>query len=232
MGSAPKGSVRFHLNVQLSTVFFESTEYGWSVEPQFAWRTRTLTMTVRAAYSSHPFVQAETVEHDSIVAAYASHADAEAAVRALAASGFDMKKLSIVGKDYSTEEGVVGFYNAGDRIKAWGKAGAFWGGLWGMLFGSALFVIPGIGPLFAAGPLVAWMVGALEGATVGGGLSALGAGLYSIGIPKDSVLNYETQIMTGKFLVVAHGDRSEMEKGKAILSDATVHNGNSLRCCA
>jgi hypothetical protein len=95
-----------------------------------------------------------------------------------------MKKLSIIGKDYSTEEGVVGFYNAGDRMKAWGKTGAFWGGLWGMLFGSALFVIPGVGPLFAAGPLVAWIVGALEGAAVGGGMSALGAGLYSVGIPK------------------------------------------------
>ena len=60
-----------------------------------------------------------------------------------------MQKLSIVGRDYATEEGVVGYYNAGDRMKAWGKTGAFWGGLWGMLFGSALFVIPGIGPLFA-----------------------------------------------------------------------------------
>jgi hypothetical protein len=44
---------------------------------------------------------------------------------------------------------------------AWGKSGAFWGGLWGMLSGSALFVIPGIGPLLAAGPLVAWIVAAL-----------------------------------------------------------------------
>ena len=65
-------------------------------------------------------------------------------------------------------------------MKGWGKTGAFWGGLWGMLFGSALFVIPGVGPLFAAGPLVAWIVGALEGAAVIGGMSALGAGLYSV----------------------------------------------------
>ena len=64
-----------------------------------------------------------------------------------------MQKLSIVGKDYQTEEEVVGYYTTGDRMKAWGKTGAFWGGLWGLLFGSAFFLIPGIGPLLAAGPL-------------------------------------------------------------------------------
>ena len=137
-----------------------------------------------------------------------------------------MQKLSIVGRDYATEEGVVGYYNAGDRMKAWGKTGAFWGGFWGMLFGSALFVIPGIGPLFAAGPLVAWIVGALEGATVVGGMSALGAGLYRIGIPKDSVLNYETQIKAGKFVVIAHGTRDEVAKSKTILLGAEHHDGN------
>lgn len=80
-----------------------------------------------------------------------------------------MKKLSIVGKDYHTEEHVVGYYNAGDRMKVWGKLGAFWG----LLFGSAFFVIPGIGPLIVFGPLGGWMVGALQGAAVVGGLSAL-----------------------------------------------------------
>src|ERR1700683_2805076 len=83
-----------------------------------------------------------TAAHGSAVAVYDSHSEAEQAVRTLEKSGFDMQKLSIVGKDYATEEGVVGFYNAGDRMSAWGRTGAFWGGLWGMLFGSALFVIP------------------------------------------------------------------------------------------
>jgi hypothetical protein len=151
------------------------------------------------------------------------------AVRELAKSGFDMKTLSIIGKDYSTEEGVVGFYNAGDRMRAWGKTGAFWGGLWGMLFASALFVIPGVGPLFAAGPLVAWIIGALEGAAVIGGMSALGAGLYSVGIPKDSILDDETQIKAGKFVVVAHGPRSQVEKSRTILSDCGVSHRDDTR---
>jgi hypothetical protein len=110
-----------------------------------------------------------------------------------------------VGKDYHTEEHVIGYYNAGDRMKVWGKLGAFWGVLWGLLFGSAFFLIPGIGPIMVFGPLVGWIVAALEGAVVVGGLSALGAGLYSIGIPKDSIVKYETALKSDKFLVIAHG---------------------------
>jgi len=132
-----------------------------------------------------------------------------------------MRKLSIVGKGYHTDEQVVGYYNTGDRMKYWGKTGAFWGGFWGLLFGSAFFMIPGIGPILVAGPLVAWIVAALEGAVVVGGLSALGAGLYSIGIPKDSIVKYETALQTDQFLLVAHGTAAEVAKAKGIID--TTH---------
>ena len=102
-------------------------------------------------------------------------------------------------------------------MKYWGRSGAFWGGLWGMLFGAAFFAIPGIGPVLVAGPLVAWIVGALEGAVVVGGLSALGAGLYSIGIPKDSVVKYELALKSDKFLVLVHGTADEVAKAKDIM---------------
>ena len=154
---------------------------------------------------------------NAVVAIYKSHSEAEAAVKELQCSNFDMKKLSIVGRDQHTDEHVIGYYNAGDRMKYWGKAGAFWGGIWGMLFGSAFFLIPGVGPLLVAGPLVAWIVGALEGAVVVGGLSAVGAGLYSLGIPKDSILRYERALTTGKFVLVAHGSLDETTRAKEIL---------------
>ena len=157
-------------------------------------------------------------KNNSIVAIYPSHTAAEAAVKELQHSGFDMQKLSIVGRDYHTDEHVVGYYNTGDRMKVWGKSGAFWGGFWGLLFGSGFFWIPGLGPILAAGPVVSWLVGALEGAAVVGGLSALGAGLYSMGIPKDSILQYETAIKTDKFVLVAHGSVEEIIRAKGILS--------------
>ena len=154
---------------------------------------------------------------DAVIAVYNTHQEAESAVKELQRGGFDMKKLSVVGKDYHTDEQVVGYYNAGDRMKYWGKMGAFWGGLWGLLFGAAFFWVPGVGPLLVAGPLSAAIVAGLENAVVVGGLSALGAGLYSIGIPKDSVVRYETAVKTGKFLLMAHGTAGEVTKAKEIL---------------
>jgi len=154
----------------------------------------------------------------STVATYGAHTAAEAAIKELQQSGFDMKKLSIVGRDYHTDEHVVGYYNVGDRMKAWGKIGAFWGWIWGCLFGSAFFFIPGIGPLVVAGPLVVWIVGALESTVVMGGLSAIGAGLFSLGIPKDSILKYETALKTDHFLVIAHGSAEEVARARDILS--------------
>jgi uncharacterized membrane protein len=159
---------------------------------------------------------------NSAVAVFQSHAKAEEAVRELQKNGFDMKKLSIVGKDYHTDEHVVGYYNAGDRMMYWGKAGALWGGFWSLLFGSAYFAIPGIGPVLVAGPMAMWIVGALESAVIVGGFSALGAALASIGIPNNSVLQYETEIKNGKLLLVVHGTPDEVVRAKSVLQSANV----------
>lgn len=189
-------------------------------------------MPIHAEHIEEKWEKTELGETTAIVALYNTHADAEEAIRELQRSGFDMRKLSIVGKDYQKEEEVVGYYTTGDRMKSWGATGAFWGGLWSMMFGSAFFLIPGIGPLLAAGPIVAWIVGALEGAAVIGGLSALGAGLYSIGIPKDSIIEYETEIKAGKYVVITHGSAEEVSKTKDTLA-ATKHRGmKEHACCA
>jgi uncharacterized membrane protein len=95
-------------------------------------------------------------KNNSVVAIYPSHTAAEAAIKELQQSGFDMKKLSIVGRDDHTDEHVVGYYNTGDRMKHWGKLGAFWGGRWGLLFGSAFFLIPASGRCLLRGR---WSVG-------------------------------------------------------------------------
>ena len=158
-------------------------------------------------------------ERNSVIAVYATHTTAEEAIKELQREGVDMSTLSIVARDTHTDEHVVGYYNTGDRVKYWGKTGAFWGGFWGMLFGSAFFMIPGLGPLLVAGPLVAWIVGGLEGAAVVGGLSALGAGLYSIGIPKNSILEYETSLQTDKYLLIVHGTVQQVENAKRILAN-------------
>jgi hypothetical protein len=157
---------------------------------------------------------------DSSFYVFNTHADAEEAIRALGHSGFDMKKLSLVGKGYHSEEKPMGFYTVGDRIKAWGSTGAFWGGIWGLLLAPAVFVLPGLGVVGMAGPLVAALVGALEGAVVVGGLSALGAALAQIGVPKDQVIKYEAALKVDKYLLAVHGSSAEQEKAREVLAHA------------
>lgn len=164
------------------------------------------------------------MKENATIAVYTNHYAAEEAVKQLQKAGFDMKKLSIVGKDFETDEHVVGFYNMGDRVKYWGKMGAFWGGLWGLLLGAAFLWAPGVGLVAVGGPIVAWIVGALESAIVVGGLSALGAALYSIGIPKNSIMDYETAVQAGKFLLVVHGTAEEVDRARELLLESDAEN--------
>jgi uncharacterized membrane protein len=161
-------------------------------------------------------------ENNSLVAIFETHNQAEDAIRELQKDGFDMKKLSIVGKDVHTDEHVVGYYTTGDCMMYWGKMGAFWGGFWGLLFGSAFFWVPGIGQVLVAGPLVMWIVGALEEAALVAGISALGAGLYSLGIPKNSILKYETEVKNGRLLLLAHGTADEVQRARDLLHQSGV----------
>jgi len=155
---------------------------------------------------------------DSVVAVFADHPAAEAAVKQLAAGGFDMKNLSVVGKGYHTEEKVVGFYSNGDRITFWGARGAFWGGLWGLFFGGLFLTVPVLGHVIVLGYLAATLVTGIESAVLVGGMSAVGAALYGLGVPRDSVLQYESAVKADRFLVMAHGSAKEMASAKAILT--------------
>ena len=169
----------------------------------------------------------------SVVAIYKTHEQAEVAIRDLQEAGVDMKSLSIAAKDTHTDEHVVGYYNTGDRMKHWGKMGAIWGGFWGMLFGSAAFMIPGVGPLLVAGPLVGWIVGGLEGEVVVGGVSAAGAGLFSLGIPKDSVIKYDLALKSDAYLLLFHGGRDNARWVEELLAKSEhesldAHNADIL----
>jgi len=170
---------------------------------------------------------------DSVVAVFEDHNTAETAIKKLTDADFEMKQLSVVGKGYHTDEKVVGFYNTGDRVKFWGTRGAFWGGFWGLFFGGLFMTIPLVGHVIVLGYLATVAIGGIENAVLVGGLSALGAAIYSLGIPKDSVLQYETAIKADNFLVMAHGTSGEVARAQSILgtsnpSSLTVHNGTKV----
>jgi uncharacterized membrane protein len=154
---------------------------------------------------------------DIVIAVFDDHPSAEMAVKKLASAGFDMKNLSIVGKAYHVDEKVIGFYNLDDRMRFWGSRGAFWGGLWGLFFGGLFLTIPIVGHVVVLGYLTGAVISGLEGAVVVGGMSAIGAAFYGIGIPEDSVLRYEAAVKADGFLVMAHGSVDEIDRAKDIL---------------
>jgi hypothetical protein len=152
------------------------------------------------------------------VAVFSSHISAEEAVKVLAKHGIDLRKISIIGKNYQTEDIPVGFFNAGDRAKVFGKLGAFWGGLFGLLFGSFFLFIPVFGHLVILGPLAAMVANTFEGVVVGGGMGALAGALSAIGVPKNSVVRYESELRADKFVVAVHGTPEDAERAKRVLT--------------
>lgn len=162
------------------------------------------------------------MEPNAQIHLFNSHIEAEEAIRELERAGFDIKKLSIVGKGYHTEEHAVGFYGVADRIKSWGGMGAFWGAIWGLLLTPAVFFLPSLGLVAMAGPVVATLITALEGAVVVGGLSGFGAVLVELGVPHEQAIKYETAIRSDKYVLMIHGSTDEIHQAQSILNHTIV----------
>jgi hypothetical protein len=137
-------------------------------------------------------------------------------------SGFDLSKLSVVAMDRHPEQQVVAHYGADGQARYCGEFGPFWTGMWASLSGWACLVVPDTGRILVAGPLGGWIVAALENEAVFGGLSALGAALYGLGIPKDAVLRSEAAVRMDKLLLIAHGAVDEVEKAREILKNESI----------
>jgi hypothetical protein len=139
-----------------------------------------------------------------------THIEAESRMKKFSQAGFGRKKSSIMNKDCQTEDDASSHYNTDEHMLDRENHEAFWGGLWGMLFGlalfvvgSALFVLPDIGPLLVFGPPASWVVGILGGAIVVGGLGTLAAALLDTGRPEKNCRSHETA--TAKSLLESSG---------------------------
>ena len=160
--------------------------------------------------------------NNAVVGIYDTHDSAERAIKKLADAKIPMGKLSVIGRGYHSEEKVVGFYNTGDRVKFWGKYGAFWGGMWGLLTSGLYVTVPVIGPVVVLGHFAVMVLAAIEGAVITGGLSALGASLFSIGIPENTVLQYEEALKEDRFLVLVQGTAEEAARARVILKESNA----------
>jgi hypothetical protein len=150
----------------------------------------------------------------TIVSLFDDFASAQRAAQDLIQAGFSRDKVSVVANDVSgeygrqlgsdvavTETGVSGA-GAGAGI------GAALGGIGGLLVGLGALAIPGIGPIVAAGPLIAALVGAGVGAVTGGLVGAL----VDMGVPEEEAGYYAEGVRRGGALLTLRLEPNESEE--------------------
>ncbi len=145
-----------------------------------------------------------------------------AALENLIENDFPPDQLSLLQKNGGFGDDILGlsYSSTEERVKAWGKQGMFWGGIWGLLASTnGMFIIPGLGVLLAAGPIVSALGGALSASTIIGGtlagaavLAELASALHEIGIPKEHLDEIHRHIEVGKLLLVLHCHPKEQAK--------------------
>lgn len=172
----------------------------------------------------------------TVIGVFSSQQDAEKAVQALRDEGFS-REISIVTREgqggggdrtsmrgggavnASSHEGgaggpgIAGDTRGGhdDTVSDGIATGAAWGGLGGLALGAGALVVPGIGPLLAAGPIAA----ALTGAAAGG----LAGGLIDWGIPEERSREYEEKVKQGNTLAIVSTSDSKTSKASNILRE-------------
>jgi len=155
-------------------------------------------------------------KNTAVFGIYRSRLDVEQAVDVLRAEGFRSTDISVLfpenegTKDFAHEKAT----KAPEGTATGAGTGAVIGGTLGWLAGIGALAIPGVGPLIAAGPIVA----ALTGVGVGGAIGGISGALIGMGIPEYEAKRYEGRVKEGGILLSVHSDNSDWTgKAKDIL---------------
>jgi cation transport regulator ChaB len=143
----------------------------------------------------------------TVSAVFKQQAQVDQVIQRLLERGVPRDYLSAMGKNFQSQTRIAGFISKRDVILGGLRTGAIWGSLFGsflsLLSGVGVLFVPFVGPLVAAGPIGAALLGAASGAIAG----SAGAGLVSVfvalGMPEDKATIYQTRLEAGEFLVMA-----------------------------
>lgn len=174
----------------------------------------------------------ETIEtgRQVVLAVFQNEAAAQSALDSLITRDFPLDRMSVLGRASASGDDPLGIYypTAGERIRGWGKMGAFWGGLFGLLGGAAgMFMLPGVGLMVALGPLAEALVTTAAGAGIGGGVMMGGAALshiaqaiHRMGVPEDRIEALQDHLREGHYLVMLIVGEGEAEPSVGVLERA------------
>jgi hypothetical protein len=168
----------------------------------------------------------KNVDNTVVLGIFKSRAELENCVDRLKSDGFRSADVSALFQSGASSKEFA--HEAGTKMPEGAATGALsgatLGGVLGWLAGVGTLAIPGVGPLIAAGPIMA----ALAGAGVGGAVGGLTGALIGLGIPEYEAKRYEGSVKDGGILLSVHCDDKEWEeKGEAILKECGAENISS-----
>jgi hypothetical protein len=153
----------------------------------------------------------------TVSALYDSYDAAISAVNALESAGIPAADVSMVSNNVDNRYAKDRPSNAGEDAGKGAGIGAVVGGVGGLLTGLGLLAIPGVGPVVAAGWLVATAVGAAGGAVVGGAAGGIVGSLTGAGVPERDAHFYAEGVRRGGTLVTARVDDARAPAAREIL---------------
>lgn len=146
--------------------------------------------------------------NQTIIGVFVSRSNAENAVNSLRQQGFTKEEINIISKKHK-KDNQSGNDSEEDDILDGTLTGSTLGGIGGLLLGAGALVIPGIGPIIAAGPIT----GAISGAIAGG----ITGGLIDWGIPAEESHHYEQEVVQGSVLAIIRTDLGKVNSVAQIL---------------
>lgn len=152
---------------------------------------------------------------NAMVAIRDGPATAVEALRELTRQGVGLCCLSAVAIDRESETAPAAYYVQDGHLR---KAGQSDGGLWQMLSGCSVLVLPGEPAILLAGPFAAFVVQAVENGTLFADLGPVAGALYSLGFSRESARRYASAVRQGRALVIVHGRSREVEQARGILA--------------
>lgn len=148
----------------------------------------------------------------------------DSVVRRLIERGVPQDHISVMGKNFQSQTRIAGFLTKRDVILGGLRTGAIFGSLFGsflsLLTGVGVLFIPFVGPVVAAGPLGALLLGAASGAIAGSAGAGLISALTAWGMPEDKATIYQTRIEAGEFLVMAEVPANKTGEFQLLLESA------------
>lgn len=140
----------------------------------------------------------------TVIGVFVTRSDAETAVQTLRSQGFTNEEINIVSKHQKNDN-----VSYDDDITDGALTGSTIGGIGGLLIGAGAMVVPGVGPLLAAGPISAAIGGALAGGLAGG--------LIDWGIPSEASHRYAKEVEQDKILAIIRTDDNRVNEAAKIL---------------